>query len=255
VTFLDDGEQVSAVVGGRLGTGTQRSLAVTLAEPEPRAETGSAAAQVAGADARGGRGSRRVWSVVAAGAALAGGLAAAVVALALARESASGRDPGAPGLGVAAPPDVAAAASTGSPAPDAGAMVTSVLGPGASAAAVEATPAPRAPRSSPEPERPRRGSDAGADRRDAPVGSEDARDPGEPVARATLRVSAEPGWAEVSVVGTEHRCPQTPCQLELPPGRYELALRNPYSRLVGSRVVELQAGNEARVVVTLAAER
>lgn len=45
-----------------------------------------------------------------------------------------------------------------------------------------------------------------------------------------LRISSAP-WATVEVVGRSEACTETPCQLELPAGTYQLQLRNPVAGL------------------------
>jgi hypothetical protein len=63
----------------------------------------------------------------------------------------------------------------------------------------------------------------------------DAAPPPPPAAAAPRRAPAEPGtvrvswrgsWARVSVAGTGKGCPETPCSLQLPPGRYTIDLHN-----------------------------
>jgi serine/threonine-protein kinase len=47
-----------------------------------------------------------------------------------------------------------------------------------------------------------------------------------PAAPGTVRVSWRGSWARVSVAGTGKGCPETPCSLRLPPGRYTVELHN-----------------------------
>lgn len=72
-----------------------------------------------------------------------------------------------------------------------------------------------------------------------------------PAQPGTLKVNTTRGWAEVSVPRAGARCPETPCVLELRPGRYAIEIRNPVDGSRTKRTVEIEAGETTTLVVPL----
>jgi serine/threonine protein kinase len=89
----------------------------------------------------------------------------------------------------------------------------------------------------------RKRPDAGAVVR-KPVDAGVAAEPGH------LQVNSSP-WAEVEVIGRGRKCSETPCTLDLPPGRYTLRLRNPTANVGTTREVTVVSGQTQTVIVTL----
>jgi hypothetical protein len=65
-----------------------------------------------------------------------------------------------------------------------------------------------------------------------------------------VSVNSSP-WAQVEVVGRGKKCSETPCDFELPAGRYTLRLRNPVAGLGATREVTVVSGQTERVSVEL----
>ncbi len=65
-----------------------------------------------------------------------------------------------------------------------------------------------------------------------------------------LHVSTSP-WAKVEVLGTKHRCADTPCALELPPGTYTVKLTNPVANVGKTVQVVITSGQTRRIRETL----
>jgi len=69
-------------------------------------------------------------------------------------------------------------------------------------------------------------------------------------ALGTLQISTSP-WAKVQVVGTGHRCADTPCTLQLPAGTYKVTLTNPVANVGKTVSVTIAPGKTFRVRETL----
>ena len=226
-TFLDDGFATAAEAGD-----TARSVAETIADDAPPVVEPPAAPPPATpgplAPARGRRG---VVVLALTGAAAAALIAAGVLV---------GSSPAPTPVASATPPDAGALDASppdATPATDAAvATPTDAAVAGASADARSAATAPTS-----------RG-DAASAAAPADLPPRPSLPPG------TVRVSAEPGWAEVRVAGRPERCSQTPCSLSLPPGHYRLELENPYSGLTGTHDIDVASDAETLARVTLRAD-
>jgi hypothetical protein len=95
---------------------------------------------------------------------------------------------------------------------------------------------------------------------DAPAPIPDAAPPADappppidapPPQPGVLEVTTNRGWARVVVLGTDKRCPETPCRFTLRPGRYTLEIHNPVGGSRSTHAVRIKPGQTVRLVVPL----
>jgi len=227
VTFLDDGaDGLSRIAPLAPGDQTIRSVAETVAEDGDAAGGDDEAAGTAesGAFEAAAARPRARWPLAVAAVVLAGG---AVAAYALTRGG---------GAGPVAAADAGVPAASGA-ASDA--AVPAVAPVRFAAGAADAAPAAIDAAVARDVHRPRPHHESTAHADAAPVGP-----PG------MVRVSSSP-WAQVSVIGRHEGCPETPCEISLPPGRYRLRLVNPLANLAKTVEVTVESGVTKDVVESL----